>query len=105
VQTTGFSWAGDLAGPDVQATRLLTMDAQLLEAFLQPLPVLLAFLFGECCGSRVFLRVALEDARADQEDGVVYGMYQRFDIVQDEFSGSEAVFELGHEMLGGWGRM
>jgi len=50
-----------LARPDIQAVGLLSVDAQFLEPLLQPLPVLLVFLFGERGGLRVFLCVALEN--------------------------------------------
>jgi len=83
VQTAGFSGAGDVARPDIQAVLLFAVDAQLLEPFLQPLPVLLAGLFGEDGGLRVFLGVALEDAGGDEEGGVVCGVNQRIKCSAD----------------------
>jgi len=79
------------------------MNAQPLETFLQPLPILLVFLFGECGGLRVFLRVALEDAGTNEVGGIVYGMHQCFGIVDNEFAGGEGMFEPSHEVFGGWG--
>jgi len=43
VQTARFSGAGNGAYPDVQAVGMFAVQAQFLETFLQPLPVLLAF--------------------------------------------------------------
>jgi len=103
VQAAGFSGAGDDAGPDIQAIGLLAMDAQFLEAFLQPLPVLLAGLLGEDGRLRVLLGVALEDAGGHEEGGVVYGVNQRFGVVEDKFTGGDGVFEPEHEVLSGWG--
>jgi len=103
VQSVGFSGAGDFAGPDVQAVGLLTVDAELFKAFLQPLPVLLTFRLGEHGGLRVLLRVALEDAGADEKYCVVYGVYQRLGIVENELAGGDSVFEPEHEVFGGWG--
>jgi len=103
MQAAGFSGAGDFASPEVQAIGLFAMDAQFLEAFLQPLPVLLVFPFGECGGLRVFLGVALEDARADEVGSIVYGMHQGSGIVQDELVGDDGVFKPSHEMFGRWG--
>jgi len=77
VQTAGFSGAGDLASPDIQAVGVFAVDCQFFKALLQPLPVLLAVLFGKCGGLRVFLGVALENVGGDEEGGVVYGVYQR----------------------------
>jgi len=101
MQAMGFSGAGDFAGPDVQAVGLLAVDAQLLETLLQPLPTLLSFCLGEHGGLRMLLRVALEDAGADEKCGVVHGMYQRFGIVEDELAGGEGMFEPSYEVFGG----
>jgi len=103
VQAARFSGAGDFAGPDVQAIGLFTMEAEFFKAFLQPLPVLLAFCLGEHGGFRVFLRVALEDAGADEIGGVVHRMHQGSGVVDDEFARGDSVFEPGHEVFGGWG--
>jgi len=87
MQTAGFSGAGDFARPDAQAVGLFAMDVELLEAFLQPLPVLLAFYLGKRCGLRMFLGVALENAGGDEKGGVVYGVYECLGIVEDELAG------------------
>jgi len=102
MQATGFSGAGDFAGPDVQAVGLLAVDALLLETLLQPLPILLAFCLGKHGGLRVFLCVALEDAGADEVGGVIHGMYQSSGVVYDEFASGDGVFEPSYKVFGGW---
>ena len=42
VQPPNLTRTGNLAGPDVQAARLLPMQLKFLEALLYPLPILLA---------------------------------------------------------------
>ena len=49
---------------------MFAMLAQLLEALLHPLPILLVLLLGECAYLWVLLRIALEDAWADQVSGI-----------------------------------
>ena len=78
------------------------MQLQSLEALLHPLPILQVLLFGQFAYMRVFLRIALEHARADQVGGVAHGMHQRFRIVDDEPPRGDAMFQPRHEVLAGW---
>jgi len=99
MQTAGFSGAGDFAGRDVQAGWVRPISRSVFAAIAS----LAAFLLGKRGGLRVFLCVALEDARADQISSAVYGMHQRFSIVNNEFAGNNGVFEPEHEVFGGRG--
>ncbi len=60
------------------------MQLQPLEAFLHPPPILLVLLLGECAYLWVLLRIALEDAWADQVSGIAHRMHERLRIVDDK---------------------
>src|SRR3546814_8235109 len=99
MQAPRFPRAGDFAGPNVQPIGVLSVQTQLLEALLNPLPILLALLPGQRTYLRVLLRIPLEHAWADQVSGVADGMYKGLCVVDDQTPRGYAILQPRHEVL------
>jgi len=78
---------------------LLAVHAKLFEAFLYPLPVFLLLSFRQRIHMRMFLRVSLEHARADQVGGISNGMHQCLGVVDYEPPLFDTPAEPGDKML------
>lgn len=78
---------------------MLTVQLQLLEAALHPLPVGYLVLLGKRGRLQVFSGVALEYAGADQKRRVGHAMHQGFGIVDDQLVALDALPQPGHEVF------
>ncbi|MCY1377214.1 hypothetical protein D9M69_647720 [compost metagenome] len=101
MQPPRFARPRHLTRPDVQAVVLLAVQLQLVKAFLHPLPIGDLILLGERSSLWVFLCIALEDARADQEGGISHGMYQGLGVIDDELAVLDALLQPGHKVFAG----